>query len=157
MQIGKGFVTGKYCRLETQLIEKSEGDNKLLVIGDFVEMNDSCHITATKSVRIGDHVLMASRVYISDVSHGHYEGMSQSSPETPPNQRPLVAKAVIIENNVWLGEGVCVLPGVTIGSGAIIGANAVVTKDIPAHCIAVGIPARVIKKYNESHGIWENI
>ena len=62
---------------------------------------------------------------------------------------------VIIEDNVWLGEFVSVLPGVKIGKGAIIGSNSVVTKDIPANTIAVGSPAKVIKKYNFETKKWE--
>ena len=60
----------------------------------------------------------------------------------------------MIEENVWLGDGVCVLPGVTIGKGSIIGANAVVNKNIPAYCIAAGVPAKVIKKFDEQLKQW---
>ncbi len=63
-----------------------------------------------------------------------------------PLVRPLYSKGpIIIEDDVWLGEKVSVMPGVHIGRGAIIGANSVVTKDIPAYAVAVGSPAKVIK------------
>ena len=65
-----------------------------------------------------------------------------------PQKRILFAKGtVIIKKNAWLGEGVAVMPGVTIGENSVIGANAVVTKDIPDNSIAVGIPAKVIKQF----------
>ncbi|MBL4677498.1 MAG: hypothetical protein JKY70_15040 [Mucilaginibacter sp.] len=64
-------------------------------------------------------------------------------------------KPVIIEDNVWIGETVSVLPGVTIGKGSIIGASAVVTKNIPPYSIAVGNPAKVIKTYNFESNSWE--
>jgi acetyltransferase-like isoleucine patch superfamily enzyme len=155
IRIGTGFTTGTNCRLEALPIEP--GQNKVLVIGDFVQMNDQVHITACQSVTIGNHVLMASKVYISDVSHGEYSGFHHSSPHEPPADRQLAARPVIIENNVWLGDGVCVLPGVTIGYGSIIGANAVVNRSIPSLSIAVGIPARVVKRYNEETKVWERI
>jgi acetyltransferase-like isoleucine patch superfamily enzyme len=66
--------------------------------------------------------------------------------ELPPMSRPLVSKgAVIIKDNVWIGEGVAIMPGVTIGENSIIATNAVVTKDIPPNCVAAGVPAKVIK------------
>ena len=62
-----------------------------------------------------------------------------------------------IGKNVWLGEGVIVMPGVTIGDGCVIGAHSIVNKDIPAACIAVGSPAKVIKRYSFEKKIWEKV
>lgn len=63
-----------------------------------------------------------------------------------PNKRPLVSKGtVVIEDNVWIGEMVCIMPGIRIGKSSIIGANAVVTKDVPSYCVVGGNPAKVIK------------
>ena len=62
-----------------------------------------------------------------------------------------------IGDNVWIGENVVILQGVTIGSGSIIGANSLVNKDIPSRSIAVGTPVRVIKKFSQKSGVWENI
>jgi lipopolysaccharide O-acetyltransferase len=100
-------------------------------------------------------VLIASKVFISDINHGCYSGLPQDSPFSKPNDRELSTKPVLIEENVWIGENVCVMPGVTIGFGTIIGAGSVVTKSIPAYSIAVGNPAKVIKKYNLLNKIWE--
>lgn len=63
----------------------------------------------------------------------------------------------MIDDNVWLGELVCIMPGVTVGKGSIVGAHSVVTHDIPPYSIAVGSPAKVIKQYNFSTKIWEAI
>ena len=152
---GKNFTTGRGCRLEAIPVSESTAE-KILVIGNNVQINDYVHIAATVSVTIGNHVLMASKVYISDVGHGDYGSQSGETnyPGTAPALRPLTSRPVIIEDNVWLGDGVCVLPGVTIGKGSIIGANAVVTKNIPPGSIAVGIPAKIIKQFDEEKKQW---
>ncbi len=111
-----------------------------------------------KSVSIGNNVLLASKIYISDCSHGSYAGDEYDShPDSIPHDRPLHAKPVVIEDNVWLGEFVSVLPGVTIGRGTIVGANSVVSKDLPPYVIAVGTPAKAIKVFNHETKKWEKI
>jgi len=155
MDFGFGLTTGVGCRFEAYHSIKS---NKTLIFGRNVQLNDYVHITAMNKVSIGDNVLMASKIYISDCSHGFYNGgENDSSPEQFPKDRLYNISEVIIEDNVWLGEFVSVLPGVKIGKGAIIGSNSVVTKDIPANTIAVGSPAKVIKKYNFETKRWEKI
>jgi|AGTN01.3.fsa_nt_gi Acetyltransferase (isoleucine patch superfamily) len=155
IQLGDKMTCGRGCRLEAY---PNGTDKKVLMIGRNVQINDYVHITAVSNVSIGDNVLFASRIYISDVQHGNYSNIDpqkQSSPETIAKERELSSRDVIIEDNVWLGEGVCVLPGVTVGRCSIIGANAVVTKDIPAYCIAAGNPAKIIKKFNAEINKWE--
>lgn len=154
MDIGKGFTTGVGCRLEAY----PEGNFKTLFIDENFQMNDYVHITAMQSVSIGRNVLFASKIYISDCSHGSYSGdQYDSSPLENPKDRKMFSKPVIIEDNVWLGEFVSVLPGVKIGKGTIVGANSVVSKDLPEYVIAVGTPAKPIKKYNFETQTWEKI
>ena len=154
MKIGDHFTTGFGCRLEAFPLNNEKG--VCLSIGKNVEINDYVHIAAVKSVTIGDNVLMASKIYISDCLHGSYSGdENDNSPEMPPNERPLSAKEVIIKDNVWLGEFVTVLPGVTIGKGTIVGSNSVVSKSLPENVIAVGIPAKPIKIFNFKSQRWE--
>ena len=115
-------------------------------------------IMYTSLQHIGNNVLLASKIYISDSIHGSYVGNeSDSHPDIPPIERILTSKKVEIKDNVWIGEFVSVLPGVTIGKGAIIGANSVVSKDIPDYVIAAGIPAKPIKKYNFETKKWERV
>lgn len=154
IDFGENLTTGIGCRIETfpQMLTPL----KLLKFGKNVQLNDYVHITAAYSVEIGNNVLMASKIYISDCTHGSYVGNEEDTdPMTLPIDRPLSLKAVKIEDNVWLGEFVSVLPGVTIGQGTIVGANSVVSKSLPAYVIAVGSPAKPIKFYNFESKRWE--
>lgn len=151
IDFGKKLTTGRYCRLEGKVDRKE----KTLFFGENIQINDFVHITAYHSVIIEDNVLIASKVYISDTSHGYYSGENSSNPYEIARDRKLVYKKVKICKNVWLGENVSVLPGVTIGVNSIIGANSVVCKDIPENVIAVGSPAKIIKRYNFKTEQWE--
>ena len=118
----------------------------MLIIGNNVGINDDCHLACIHSIEIGDNVLIASKVFISDHSHGK---ISLDDLLLPPTERLLTSKGkIVIEPNVWIGEGVVILSGVRIGRGSVIGANSVVIKDIPPFSVAVGSPARVIKTIN---------
>lgn len=126
--------------------------------GDNVQINDFVHIAAAKNVEIGNNVLIASKIFISDICHGEYADIeNMSDPNEHPNDRKLSAKPVIIHDDVWIGEMVSILPGVEIGKGSIIGANSVVTKSIPEYSIAAGNPAKVIKQYNFNKKQWKKI
>ncbi|WP_294208419.1 DapH/DapD/GlmU-related protein [uncultured Chryseobacterium sp.] len=154
IDISSGFTTGVGCRIEAY----PENNETTLFFGENFQMNDYVHITARESVHIGNNVLFASKIYVSDCSHGSYSGNeNDSAPNSIPHDRPLFSKPVIIEDNVWLGEFVTVLPGVTIGKGTIVGANSVVSKSLPSNVIAVGSPAKPIKKYNFETQNWEKI
>ena len=154
IKIGDYFTTGFGCRLEAFPLKNEKG--VCLTIGKNVEINDYVHIAAVKSVTIGDNVLMASKIYISDCLHGSYSGdENDDNPSIPPNERSLSAKEVVIKDNVWIGEFVTVLPGVTIGKGTIVGSNSVVSRSLPDNVIAVGIPAKPIKIFNFQSERWE--
>ena len=154
MKIGKQLTTGFGCRIEAYPLKNEP--IICLNIGENVSINDYVHIAAVKSVSIGNNVLMASKIYISDCLHGSYNGdENDNKPTIPPNDRPLSAKEVVIKDNVWLGEFVSVLPGVTIGKGTIVGANSVVSKSLPDYVIAVGTPAKPIKQFNFTSNRWE--
>jgi lipopolysaccharide O-acetyltransferase len=152
---GENFVTGFGCRIEAFPISKNI--EKCIQIGDNVQINDYVHIGAVHSIIIEDNVLLASKIYISDHNHGSYNEFESSTPKSIPIDRRPGYKAVRIKKNAWIGESVCVLPGVTIGEGSIIGALSVVSKDIPDFTIAVGVPAKPIKQYNFETQIWEKI
>jgi len=149
---GKGFTTGVGLRMD------AFGDKKkvLIKIGKNVQLNDYVHIAAIEEISIGDNVLIASRVFITDHNHGTYHiSDAFSRPDIAPVKRPLYSEPVFIENNVWIGEQVCILPGVTIGYGSVIGCGSVVVKDVPPNSIVVGNPAKVIRIFNASSQAWE--
>ena len=139
MHFGKNFVTGQYCRIEAGM---TDGGHPSLTFGNNVQINDRCHIAAIENIRIGNNVLIASDVYISDHDHGSFNKISLSM---PPAKRELVNKDIYISDNVWIGEKVIILKGVNIGESAVIAAGAVVTKDVLAHSLVAGVPAKVIK------------
>lgn len=150
IDFGANLTTGVGCRFEAF----SKNPTKRIIFGCNVQVNDYVHISAMERISIGNNVLMASHIYISDNSHGFYKGEHQSSPNEAPILRSYYVAPVEIGDNVWIGEGVIVMPGVTIGKGCIIGANSVVTKSISSYCMAVGQPARVIKKFDFSINKW---
>lgn len=114
-----------------------------IIIGKNCCIGEFFHITACNSIEIGDNLLTGRYVYISDNAHGKTD-MFQLN--IHPVKRPLYSKGTVkIGNNVWIGESARILAGVTIGDGAIIGANSVVTKDVPAYSVVGGVPARVLK------------
>lgn len=156
INFGNKLTTGIGCRIETfQLLNK---EAPILKFGTNVQLNDYVHICALESVIIGNNVLIASHVYISDNSHGIYKGKkNESNPKTAPINRMYYTNSVVIKDNVWIGEGVMIMPGVTIGEGSIIGAHSIVNQNIPNYCIAAGSPARIIKKYNFSSSTWEKL
>ncbi len=155
VRFGRRLTTGVGVRIETV---GEEDAPVCLTIGDDVEINDYVHIGAFQSVDIGNSVLIASRVFIADHNHGRYDTHDPScSPRVAPGKRPISGKPVRICDRVWIGEQVCILPGVTIGEGAIIGAGAVVTKNVPPNSVAIGNPARVIRQYNETSCTWDRV
>jgi acetyltransferase-like isoleucine patch superfamily enzyme len=158
MQISENFSAGNGLWLEAVTSFAGVQYTPLLTIGTHVNFSDHVHVACTNRVSIGDGVLIGSRVIVSDHGHGIYAGEVQSSPQIRPTDRPLSNdKSVIIGRNVWIGDGVAVLGGADIGDGAIIGANSVVTGKIPAACIALGAPARPIRRWDIESAQWVRI
>lgn len=158
IDFGDQLTTGVGCRIEAFTTTTTNNNNNKIVFGKNVQINDYVHLSAMQSIIIGNNVLMASKIYISDNSHGFYKGNEfDSDPEIPPIDRNYFTSKVVIEDNVWIGEGVVILPGVTIGRGSIIGANSVVSKNVPEYSISVGLPAIVIKKFNFDTKKWEKV
>jgi acetyltransferase-like isoleucine patch superfamily enzyme len=119
-----------------------------LIIGRGSVLGNYNHIAAVRKVVIGENVLTADRVYISDNTH-IYEDIN-----VPIMLQPIKFKSEVhIGDGSWIGENACII-GAKIGKNCVIGANAVVTADVPDYSVAVGIPARVIKMYDQKNKIW---
>lgn len=114
-----------------------------IYIGNNVWIGDDCHITAINKIIIGNNVLLGRKIFITYHSHGE---ATKASISEAPSYRKLISKGpVIIEDNVWIGEKATILSNVKIGKNSIIGANSVVTKDVPENSVVGGIPAKIIK------------
>lgn len=120
-----------------------------LVIGNGTNIGNFNHIFATKEIIIGNNVLTADKVYISDNLHS-YENI-----DTPIINQPVKQiSSVFIGDGTWIGENACII-GAKIGKNCVIGANAVVTKDVPDYCVVVGLPAVIIKRYCTEEKEWK--
>lgn len=113
-----------------------------LVIGDRTSIEQCCHIIAAGELVIGQDCVFSAFVYIADCNHQYIPGIRINDTE-------LEVKKTKIGNGVFIGIGARILPGATLGDGCVIGANAVVTHDVPAGAVVAGVPARIIKYLNE--------
>jgi len=131
---------GNYVRLATWRTGDREGR---IEIGDNVLISPGTHIVSSDRIIIGSNTMFASHCYISDSDwHDTYDRTAELDKHQP----------IHIGNNVWLGVRTIVGKGVSIGDNSIIGAGAVVTRDIPANCIAAGNPARVVRELDPARG-----
>ncbi|MBN1560733.1 flippase-like domain-containing protein [candidate division KSB1 bacterium] len=152
--IGQKCVIDEFCRLSAQGNAESEivlGNEVLLgrgtvlgtrdgriEVGDFCNVGGNCRLGTTSEIRIGKHVLLAANCYVGGAQH-NYDRTDVPIMRQGYNNRG----GVFIEDDVWLGTAVKVLDGVTIGTGSVIGAGSVVTRDIPPYSVAMGVPAKV--------------
>lgn len=114
-----------------------------IIIGSDTAIGEYCHISSINSILIGNGVLMGRGVTITDNSHG---SLISEENNVQPSKREYYSKGgIVIEDNVWIGDKVTILAGVHIRRGAVIAANAVVTKDVPENAVAGGVPAKTIK------------
>lgn len=148
IEIGQRVSIWRHARIEAICSKNNAGITRLK-IGDGTAIQPYVHIGAAHQVTLGKHVMIASSVYITDHDH------DLSDPMDPPsiNSR-LLTSPVHIGDYTWLGEKVMVLKGVTIGERSVIGAGSVVTRDIPPLSIAIGSPAKVIRRYDQDAGRW---
>lgn len=134
-------ILGKRVHLyRGTIIEAAQGGK--VIIGENTHVQPGCNINGYVSeVRIGRKVMVSAGCAFTPYQH-NLDDLSQ-----PMSDQPLISKGdIVVEDDVWLGMGVKVMDGVRIGRGAVVGANAVVTQDIPPYSVAVGVPARVIRK-----------
>lgn len=150
IRIGEGSVIGPYSTLSAgvgpgQVLERES----VVRIGDRSVIGKGSAIVGHDSVEIGDDVWTGPYVYITDANHG-YEDVTE-----PIGRQFAATRPVRIGSGSWLGTGVVVLPGATIGCHVVVGAGAVVADDLPDNSVAVGSPARVVRRYVD--GEWVSV
>jgi len=156
IKIGENCLIGDNCLLEAKIggsifIGNNVGIGRgtlircgfgSIEIGDNSVLAAYSHVSAQgTTVKLGKNVAVAAYSYINGAA-----GYDFSSFDRPMADQPIVGKGIIVEDDVWLGAGVCVIDSNVIGKGSVVGAGAVVTKDIPKYSIALGVPAKVVKK-----------
>ena len=143
IKIGSDFHCGPRSTIAAWKSYENDQFSPKIVIGDRVKINSDLYLTAINSISIGNNVLIGRNVLISDNSHG---SVSAEESDIAPSERKLQSKGpVTIEDNVWIGSNAVILPNIVIGYSSIIGAGAIVTKNVPEKCVVAGNPARVIK------------
>jgi acetyltransferase-like isoleucine patch superfamily enzyme len=142
---------GDYVSIHNKawLVALKDNGTSRLIIEDYTTIGHFSVIASLRYVHIGKNILIADKVYISDNLHA-YEDIT-----IPIVNQPVIFKGnVYIGDDSWIGQNVSII-GASIGKHCVIGANSVVTRDIPDYCVAVGSPARVVKKYNFKINEWE--
>lgn len=122
-----------------------------IVIEDNCNFEQGVHITCANEIIIHENCSFTPYCCITDIEH-EYKNVNK-----PVKEQSLTVTRTEIGRDCFFGTGAKIVKGVTIGEHVIIGANAVVTHDIPAFCLAAGNPAKVIKRYNHEKDIWERI
>jgi acetyltransferase-like isoleucine patch superfamily enzyme len=139
---------GEACIIDSskeRTIRLDVGNRAIFKIGDGVYLNEGVQIVCNIAVTIGNHCLIASDVAILD-DDGHPVDWRERHNHWPKSPEDRLGAPIVIEDNAWIGTRAIILKGVHIGTGAVIGAGAVVTHDVPPFTVAAGVPARVIKK-----------
>ena len=146
VHIGKNTIIQSHCILGCWVKYADETYKPIIKVGNDCNIGEHTHITSISRITIGDGLLTGRYVYIGDNSHGN---LSINEAKILPIRRKLVSKGdVTIGNNVWIGDKVTILAGVIIDDNVIVGANSVVTKDIPSNTMVAGVPGRIIKSLN---------
>ena len=150
IHLGKGVKIGNYTYFLPLKHYAGINYNPKIIVGEGCMIGIRNSFAAINEIKIGNHVLFAGYVHITDHSHG-YEDI-----ERPCAPQPLFSKGpVIIDDDCWLGFSCEILSGVHIGKHCVVAARSVVTKDVPPYCVVAGNPAKIVKKYNFETKQWE--
>ena len=139
--LGKLSVIEDFSTINNAVGDVIIGDKTIIGIGSII----------IGPVKIGNNVLIAQNIVMSGLNHG-YEDIN-----LPPSEQNVTCKQIVISDNVWIGANSVITAGVTLGKHCIIGAGSIVTKSIPDYSVAVGNPAKVIKRYNSLSKNWEKL
>jgi acetyltransferase-like isoleucine patch superfamily enzyme len=131
IRIGSGVFVGR-----NSILSCKNGD---IVIGDHANIGFNCEIFSASNVTVGPHSLVAAMCYLIGGGHDY------DQVEVPILQQGRCSKGIALAENVWLGAGVKVLDGVSIGAHSIVGAGGVVTRDVPERTVSAGVPAKPVR------------
>jgi abequosyltransferase len=151
MRFGKGVVIQKDCWLNIAFQIPVNGP--MIVIDEGTNIGRRCTISAANRISIGKHVLIAPNVFIADTHHEYqklgipimYQGITTHHDQ------------VTIGDEAWIGINAVIMGNVKVGKHSVIGANSVVTKDVPDYCVAVGNPAKVVKTFDVKTAQWVKV
>jgi len=151
MSFGELIRIGSRSRIQAVRVYRGCSYAPTIRVGSRTSFENDCHVAAAGSVEIGNDVLVAGGVFISDHVHEHQDiGL-------PVVEQPLRVGSVIIGDGSHIGEHAAVFGSLTVGEHAVIGANAVVTSDVPAFTVVAGAPARVISRFSPDAGRWVRV
>lgn len=151
ISVGKNVYVLNNARIEGIRKYKDATFHPQIILEDGVTIQQNVHITCAEHIHIGRNTSVSANVTITDINHP-YADIS-----LPIEQQDVETHPVLIGEDCKLYNNVVILPGVTIGKHCVIGANSVVTKDIPDYSVAVGAPAHVVKQYNPATKQWEKV
>lgn len=141
IHIGAGTMFGPHATLSAGMVPGQQMvSDPVVSVGDRCLFGKGSGIVGHLRIEIGDDVWTGHHVYITDQNHG-YDDLA-----LPISRQVMPERPVSIGDGSWLGHGTVVLPGAQIGRHVVVGANSVVTGELPDNCVAAGVPARVVKR-----------
>ena len=141
------FILGRYSTIEDfATVNNGMG---AVIIGDYTRIGIGNVLIGP--VRIGNNVILAQHIVLSGLNHGY------TDPDVPISLQPCSVGEIIVEDDCWIGANSVITAGVTIGRHSVVAGGSVVTKNVPPYTVVAGNPARPIRQYRPSTGIWEKI
>lgn len=148
IEIGSRVLIWRGCRIEGQFEYGNEKYTPRIIIRDGVSFQQNCHITAAGTIVIGAGSSIMFGVMITDIDHDY------EHPELNALRQELSVKRTEIGRNCFIGAGAKIQAGTRLGDQCVVGTNAVVRGDFPDHCVIVGVPARIVKRYDQDSRSW---
>ncbi len=152
IELGDGVRIGNNVRLQAITAHNDQAFTPQLRLGRRTSLENNCTITCNNLVELGEDVMVAGNVFISDHEHQYQDR------DHPIQAQDLTTGGrVVIGAGSHIGQNVCIFGNVSIGEHSVIGAGSVVTRDIPAYSVAVGAPARVVRQFDAESGEWRRL
>jgi acetyltransferase-like isoleucine patch superfamily enzyme len=151
ISIGYGVVIRPYVWIYaiTDNLDQKEAFSPSIEIGNYASIGRFSHITASNHVKLEDYVFVNEGVLITDSIHGYHDI------GTPIIKQPLVSRGpIVIGSGTWVGNGAKIIGALKIGRNCVVGANAVVNRDVPDYCMVVGIPGKIVRRFDPNSHQW---